>query len=108
MTGALRQRHEAFKRMRDIIIGQPVVTVASLSLDSHQTNRFEARQMTTRGGEAKSLTQKLPSRESSDPQLDSGQRDKGRKGLSKVFIILGEAAVPSEPREGAFHDPAPG
>jgi hypothetical protein len=43
----------------------------------------------------KSLTQTLPPRESSDSELDCG--DKGRKGLGEVFIILGKpAARPSQ------------
>ena len=54
----------------------------------------------------KSLTQKLRPGEAPDGELDAGEGDEGREGVSKVLVVLGQTAVSAEPRKGPFDHPA--
>ncbi len=44
-------------------------------------------------------------RESSQHEPNAGEADEGESGSLEVFIVLGQAVPPIDPRDSAFHDP---
>jgi hypothetical protein len=45
-------------------------------------------------------------REPPEGELDAGDCDESREGISEVHVVLGEAAIAAEPGKGRFDDPA--